>query len=83
MFFRLYIPHASPISIAAKLRPKLLTATLQVSFLSYVFLFAGHYDRENEARSTFLDCKESVWKDKGDVAKKYEYIISASIDHRQ
>jgi hypothetical protein len=48
----------------------IITATLRVSFLSYVFLFVGHYGRENEARSTILDCKESVWEDKGDVGMK-------------
>jgi hypothetical protein len=32
----------------------IIIATLQGSFLSYVFLFAGHYGREKEARSTFF-----------------------------
>jgi hypothetical protein len=43
-------------------------------------LFAGHYVREKEARNTFLNCIVNVWKDKGDVAKKY--VISPSTDNR-
>jgi hypothetical protein len=35
-----------------------ITATLQVSFPSYVFLFAGHYGREKEARTLFSTAKK-------------------------
>lgn len=55
-----------------------IIATLQFSYLSCVFCLPDIMAEKKKKH--FLDCIENVWKDKGDVAKKY--VISPSTDHR-